>query len=185
MTDSRTPKTCLTCFSEIDSRALVCPRCRYPQTPCRAWMKRHFLLTALFAFLLICAAFISFGFVMEFVFPSPITRQNLTPFNGQITVASSRMTFGQSLAGPVVCVVGILKNDSDVAWKGLGLEAQFYDPAGKLLDVHTDAMERYVSQLPPRGECAFMIRLQADHPDEDYASYKLFVRSAVDARSWQ
>ena len=148
-------------------------------------MKRHWLLTAVMTVLLCYALFIPLAMLMAYFFAPPLSRHDPQTFKGQVKVASSKMLFGRSdKDGPVVCVIGILKNDSDVGWKEAQLEAQFYDRTGQLIDVGTDQWQRVIFQVPPHGECAFKIRLPADHPTDSYASYKLFVRSAVDARSW-
>ncbi len=184
MTETRATKTCGSCFQEIDARALVCPHCRSPQTRRKVWMRRHPVVTGLLVVLGFYALIIPMAMFMEHATRSLSPRTDLEPFDGQVSVASSKMVFGQSKDGPVICVIGMLKNDSDLAWKRVELEVQFYDPAGELIDVGTNTRQRYISEILPHGEIAFKVRLVPDVPVEDYASYKLCVRSAADARSY-
>ena len=184
MTETRTTKTCSGCFEEIDVRAVVCPHCRSPQTRRRAWLRRHPVTTGLLAVLAFYAVLIPMAMLMEHATSFVSPRSDLEPFDRQVSVASSRMVFGQSKDGPVVSVIGMLKNDSDLAWKRVELEVQLYNSTGELIDVGTDRWQRYVSEIAPQGEIAFKMRLVAEFPVKDYASYKLFVRGATDARSF-
>jgi hypothetical protein len=184
MTEPRTLKTCQDCFTEIDARASFCPHCRLPQSRPGAWLKRHRILTVVLWILLFYAVIIPLALLMQYLFPTPFSNTALRSYNGEVKVASSRMVFGQSKDGPVVSVVGLLKNESDFGWRQLELDVQYFDRKGELIDVGADTRGYYLSTILPRGEIAFKFRGLADLPADDYASYKVFVRVAADARRW-
>jgi len=81
---------------------------------------------------------------------------------------------------PTVSVIGMMQNSADFPLDDLQLEAQFFDQDGELLDVGTHS--RYSETLPANGEAAFKVYVYAARPEEDYASFKISVRFAEDAR---
>ena len=92
------------------------------------------------------------------------------------------MVFGKHDGNPTVSVIGMLQNNSDIALDDLHLEAQFFDKDGKLLDVGIH--DGYSETIPASGEAAFKVYVYAARPEEDYGSFKVFVRSAKDARAF-
>jgi hypothetical protein len=76
----------------------------------------------------------------------------------------------------------MLQNSADIPLDDLQLEAQFFDKDGKLLDVGTHA--GYSETIPASGEAAFKVYVYAARPEADYGSFKVFVRSAEDARAF-
>jgi hypothetical protein len=167
-------KQCTVCFEEIDSRARAC---RY----CGHWQKRGFVRTIL-PILIFMAVMVVYGeslIVRAHTLSRP--SQEGVAYNGQIVVTQSEMFKGTSPDGDVVYVVGKLRNESDVEWDQIEVEAQFFDPQGKLIDA--DVQKRYVTHLLPHGEMAFKVRTVADRPLDEYATYKVSVKSAEDIRS--
>ena len=85
----------------------------------------------------------------------------------------------------MVTVVGTLTNSSDVGWKDVGVEAQFFDKEGKLIDAITVNADNYRGVvILPHGETAFKIEGRASHPGTDYETNKLQVRWAKDVDAW-
>jgi hypothetical protein len=103
-------------------------------------------------------------------------------YSDQVSVADSKMVFGKHDGNPTVSVIGMLHNQSDMPLDDLHLEAQFFDKDGKLLDVGIH--NGYSDTIPASGEAAFKVYVYAARPEEDYGSFKLFVRSAKDARAF-
>lgn len=82
-------------------------------------------------------------------------------------------------------VVGTLTNRSSIAWKEVGVEAQFLDKSGKQIDAITVKADDYRSVvILPHGEVAFKIEGKAAQSESDYDTYKVFVRWAKDAEAW-
>ena len=80
-------------------------------------------------------------------------------------------------------VVGTLTNTSDVGWKDVGVEAQFFDKAGKLIDAIPTVDYRGLTVLP-HGVAAFKIETKAATTESNYATLKVSVRSAKDVDAW-
>ena len=72
-------------------------------------------------------------------------------------------------------------NHSNIAWKDVGVEAQFLDKSGKQFDAITvNANEPRGVTILPHGEAAFKIECRAARPESDYRLYKVIVRWAKD-----
>jgi len=100
----------------------------------------------------------------------------------QVEIGDSKMVYGKYDGNLTVSVIGMLKNTTDLPLEDLQLEAQFFDKAGDLLDVGTH--NGYGETIPPSGEAAFKIQVYATHPVEEYASFRVFLRSAKDATAF-
>jgi hypothetical protein len=100
----------------------------------------------------------------------------------QVSIADSKMVFGKHDGNPTVSVIGMLHNNSEISLDDLQLEAQFFDKGGELLDVGSH--DGYSESIPASGEAAFKVYVYAARPVEDYGSFKVFVRSAEDARAF-
>lgn len=157
----------------MDARARRCPYCGQ-------WRGGPTLVLILMQLLWI-APLLLVQAVLYFRFQPVLGRDAGVPYRDQIEVTQSEMFFGQSKDGLTVSVVGMLKNRGDVTWREIGVEVQFTDPDGRIIDVEAD--EHYLSRILPHGEMAFKLRTMAELPADRYASYKVFVRSAEDARS--
>jgi len=178
MSETKKTKLCRTCYEEIDERARRCPHCLAWQTT------RAFLFGSQFLWLpvLVLAAWFM-PVLMARALVGPFFRSGTyVVYDGQIEVTESRMLFGDTKDGPVVFVVGRLKNNSDIGWDDIELQAQFFDESHALVNV--EAESHYGRHIMPRGESAFKVRGPADLPRERYARYAVMVTGAVDARRW-
>jgi hypothetical protein len=108
--------------------------------------------------------------------------QDFEKYRGQIVVLNSEQHFSQATNGNIISVIGELRNESLLGWKDVQLEAQFYDRAGRLIDVRSES--KYTEVLGPGQTQAFRLRGPADKPGSAYASHKVFVRSARDAKAF-
>lgn len=185
--EQRKTKTCAMCFEEIDERARKCSHCRGPQVGIYAWLSRNpaaILLIVLIGTLLLFGGMELWGSFLKsrLLITNP---DDLRTFRGEVKVVSSKMVFGKSKEGPVVCVIGQIKNESEIAWKDLQIEAQFFGQSGELIDVAVGKLQYwFASGILPHGEGAFKVRAVADFPKETYVSYKIHVRNATDARKF-
>ncbi len=92
------------------------------------------------------------------------------------------MLHGHDSDGPTVAVLGLLRNDGDVDWTDVQIEAQFFDADGRLVDTATEFFHR--GHVLAGREVAFRVGLASEHPPEDYASYAVFIRHAKDSSVW-
>jgi len=175
MSNEQQRRTCSECYEPMDARARVCPHCGRIQWR-RAWPR---MLAGFVPVLLLGVTLMAWGGWMKHRLMSSPNPEGLAAYAGQIKVTESRMEFGQSSDGPVVLVVGMLRNDSDIAWGNVKLDVRFFDPQGRLIDVNV--RDYYLSAIRPRGEMAFKLRGPADLPRQSYARYEVSVRSAEDA----
>jgi len=175
--EERLTKTCKTCFEQIDERARKCPHCRTLQGKAQGWIVRHPFIFALLCFL----PFVLLIALNKYITPNILLRREPQPYTGQIKVVASELAFGESKDGPVVCVIGRLRNDSNIPWSSIDLDAQFLDGNGKVVDVAQDRTYHYMLvDVLPYGECGFKIRGPRDFPKEKYASVKIDVTYAKD-----
>lgn len=181
MTENEQPKVCPLCAESIKATAKVCPHCRH-------WQSRWSLLNpyvgmTLFAVIIILV-FGCFGaLVNKFLGP----KAEFANYRNEITVLNS--SFSHRISGSesnlYVTVVGTVTNHSNIAWKDVGVEAQFFDKAGTLIDAITVNSDEYRSVVVlPHGEAAFKIERAAAHPINDYATNRLTVRWAKDVNAW-
>jgi len=176
MSNEQQTKTCSECCEPMNARAHVCPHCGRLQWR-NAWPR---MMIGFVPVLAICVAAMVWSQRIAHRFESGANPQGLETYAGQIKVTDSRMEFGQSPEGPVVLVVGMMKNDSDIPWEDVAVVAQFYDPQGRRIDVSYD--RQYLACILPHGEMAFKLRAHADLPRESYARYEVSVPFAEDTR---
>lgn len=173
MNDEAT-KTCRYCAEQIKATAKVCPRCRQ-------WLPGFSLRNpAILIFALCLWCFICFVVMATFFKQLVNPGVDFSAYRNSISVVDSRMTFGMENKEPVIYVVTVITNKSDLVWKGVELDARFFDKTGTLIDA-----QAWCDNLPiwPHGDSAFRIRVKPSHDLSDYQSYKLFVRSARDVHA--
>ena len=167
-------KECPYCAEQIRIAAKICPRCRQWQ---RAFSLRNpaslIIALSLWGLILIAGLVISF----RQVFHSGL---DFSPYRNNISVVESQMNFGNEDKEPLVYVVTVITNNSDLAWKDVELDARFFNKAGTLIDAQP--WREYLTILP-HEDTAFRIRMKPSHELADYQSYKVFVRSARDVHS--
>src|SRR3989339_1193293 len=177
MTDSfHTDRTCPYCREAIKSSARKCPHCQQ-------WLGRWALAThpAVY-FLWMMVIFLALGIMFYSRFNFGISDSD-NGYQSQIRVVESAMhyTSTDEKCGPTLSVVGKIRNDSEIHWKDIFLEAQYFDTTGTMID--TEGSEQYGLVILPHQEVAFRISSTPVRPQHDYADHKVFVRSARDART--
>ena len=180
MTDGDQTKVCPLCAETIKAAAKVCPHCRHWQ---KKWSLQNPHVVTTIWVVTMFAAIIGFSvFVDRLLGP----KEFFENYRDQITVVSSQ--FSQRMVGSnlLLTVVGTVTNRSAVAWKNVGVEAQFMDKSGKLFDVFVVDADYYHSSVVvlPHGEAAFKIECKSARPASDCETYKLAVRWAKDAYTW-
>ena len=80
--------------------------------------------------------------------------------------------------------MGIVTNRSDVAWKDVGLEAQFFNAEGQLIDAVIQTGDYRGFAILPHSEQAFKIEGRSAKPQSEYAQHKVTARWAKDAAAW-
>jgi hypothetical protein len=167
-------KACSWCAEPIRARAKVCICCGRLQPKSQA----KIVWPSAIPFL-VAAVFFVIGAVQFRNLFAP--GREFEPFRERIAIVESQMHFSQTTNGNYISAMGQIRNDSTFAWKDFQLEVQYYDKEGRMIDTRS---ERLMQTIPAAATNAFRIRASADKPESAYASHKVFVRSAGDARRW-
>lgn len=169
-------KICRYCSEKIDADAKVCPRCGQ-------WLSLFSFKNPAILVAVLCVwtalTLIAFDLVMRKHFSPGI---DFSPYRSQLYITESRMAFRTNYfeKAPVVSVIAIMTNQTDLAWKDIPLEVRFFDKSGTLVDVG----KSYGPQIfYPKSDAAVRIETEAVHPLTDYDSYKIYIESAKDAHS--
>jgi len=168
-------KVCPHCAETIKVAAKVCPHCRYSQTKLSLYNPQ----VAGALWLIVCFAFLScFGIFFDRMFGP---KEDFAIYRNEISVVNSQFSQRISSSNLWNTIVGTLTNRSNIGWKDVGVEAQFFDKSGKMIDVITVNADDYRGvAILPHGEVAFKIEGRAAQASADYWTNKLNVRSAKD-----
>jgi hypothetical protein len=107
--------------------------------------------------------------------------EDFQQYSDQIKVVDSDVRFGQCGGGPTVAVVGQMTNQSDVDWRDLDFQVEFFDGDGVTVDAGQKL--KYFYSLPSGNEIAFKVSFLREFPESQYVGHKIRVISAKDAHS--
>ena len=165
---------CSYCAEEVKPGAKVCPHCRQ-------WLSTFsFRNPAVFV-----GVFYSCGlaYLVSFlIFFSKLLDPGVdfSPYRDKISIVESRMNLEEAGDKSSVHVVAVITNQTEIAWKLVQFEVQFFDKSGVLIDANGNSP--YGDTLLPHGELAFRVNTRPIHPLAEYQSYQILIRSARDAR---
>ena len=174
MREGEETKVCPLCAESIRAAAKVCPHCRH-------WLKKWSLLNPNVAMPLYAVVFLTLiclmGVFIENMFGP---KRQFAEHQKEVFVTGSEFSHRTSGSNSYVTVVGRLTNSSDVGWKSVMVEAQFFDKAGRLIDAIPAEVDYRGVTVLPHGIAAFKIETKAATTESNYATHKAFVRSARD-----
>jgi hypothetical protein len=184
MAEAEQTRVCPLCAETIKAAAKVCPHCRHWQP--RKWSFNNPAFLQSLASLVIAAAIFGaiagLGYFLEHLIGP---KRDFAPYRNQITVTSSEVGFRMSGSNLTVFVVGTITNQTDFAWKNLGLEARLLNKDGKLIDVIQASDSSYSAVVIfPHAEAGFKIQGKAARDESEYSSHKIFVGTAKDFNAW-
>ena len=90
--------------------------------------------------------------------------------------SESKMHFSEEDPHAHISVIGNVTNSSEITWEDIHFEAQFFDSAGKLIDVITDT--DYALVIQANGQSVFRVRGRADKPKELYDHFEIQIKKA-------
>ena len=179
MNETAETKVCPHCSETIKAAAKVCPNCRYWQ---KRWSLQNQTVLATLWMLVFFAIFVPIAIALDKMLGP---KEQFATYRDDISVISSQFSHRLSESNIMNTVVGTLTNRSNVGWKDVGVEAQFFDKAGKEIDAITVKADDYRAVvILPHGEVAFKIEGRAARPEADYDNYKVSVRWAKDVDAW-
>ena len=178
MAETEQTKVCPLCAETIKAAAKVCPHCRH-------WQKKWSLqnpqtiqsIGAVLTATLIFGGIAGVGCFFDYLFGP---KRDFVQYQSLVTVVSSETSFRMVSSNLTVSVVGVLTNESDFAWRKIGVEAQFEDGGSKLIDTLEAEGDYRDLEILPHSEASFKIEGHAIHPEQDYRSTKVFVRTGED-----
>ena len=130
----------------------------------------------------IFGAIFGLGYFLENLLGS---KRDFAPYQNQIRIVSSEVSFRMSGSNLTVFVVGVVTNKSDFAWKNVGIEAQLFDKSGKLIDVIQVSDSSYNGiVILPHSEAGFKIQSKAARDESEYATHKVVVGTGKDFRTF-
>ncbi len=165
-------KTCKMCCMEIPKAARKCPYCQHFQN--RLIL---FLYHPAFAVLLTSVPFIAMLIIFASFFD---TGENYQTYKDQITVTESQLAFGDIKSGATVDVIGTIKNTSSISWKEVQFHVDFFDGAGKRIDV--GEKENYNFYLAANGTTSFKVSFPREFPETNYQKQIVHVVAARDVK---
>ncbi len=166
-------KICKMCRMEIPKDARKCPYCQHFQN--RASMVMfHPAFGVIFACLPMIALLVFFSIMFD-------RGEDYQNYKGQITISDSQLVFGDTKSGATVGVIGTVKNNSTIPWKEIRFHIDFFDAAGKRVDVRQD--EQYTYCLPSHDSLSFKVSFRREFPETSYVRHEIRVVSAKDGRA--
>ena len=166
-------KTCPHCAETIKAAAKRCPRCTsgLVKVSAATW------LNITWAWLVLCCPLLLVAWWLRDVTG---TGERFEPHRDKLRITETSMHYSQSGETNFISTVGYIQNGSDYAWKSLQLEAQYFDANDKLIDAKTETLT--YQEIPAGITTAFRIRTIAAKDRASYASQKIQIRTAKDAR---
>jgi hypothetical protein len=152
------------CCEEIAAAAKKCPHCHHWQH----WLSTsivHPVFGVLFFIVPLAILWLMGIVLLGNVFRKGEPFQNHT---GQVTITESRMEFGQDHCGPTVAVVGKMKNSSEIDWRNLCFQVEFFDAKGSLVDAVQKKDDYTFTRLLPAGqELGFQVSFPRQFPEKN------------------
>jgi len=172
-------RTCPFCAEAIKAEAKLCPHCRQWLT----WKSfRHPLVMTL------THAVPAFGMMVAMMMAVFSISENLgnprpyySEFPNALKIVEARMNWAQIEKGPCIYLTGILTNTSPVTWRNAEFDCRFFSVTGVMVDAGTG--HGYFT-VCSNDDAAFRVSIAPTAPTNTYASFKISVGDARNAKGW-
>jgi hypothetical protein len=101
-------------------------------------------------------------------------------FLDSLRIVESRMNWVQTKDGRRIYLVGIITNQSQVAWRDVEFQCRFFDTNGVMVDASS---ARGWLTIRPNDDSAFRATVTPGRSTNDYDSYKLSVSTARNSKA--
>src|SRR5688572_14854556 len=164
---------CVSCREPIQRGTLRCPHCRSLQSRFAVWSFR--IAPWPLAFLPI--VFLVLAIRRDFRTPDfAVARERLAVVQSTFHYAEAAEKCGASIS-----VVGTIRNHGDIPVKDIFVQVRYLDASGALIDA--EGADQYGLVIPPGSEVAFRVRSQPARARDAYATHRVTIVTAKDARS--
>jgi len=102
-------------------------------------------------------------------------------FPNSLKILASQMKWARTDNGLRIYLTGVLTNSSPVSWKDTEFDCRFFNSQGVLLDA--DTRDGHMTILPC-DEAAFRVAIIPTAATNEYASFKIYVGNARNAKGW-
>jgi len=109
------------------------------------------------------------------------TGENYATYIDQIVINDCQIALGDTKSAATVAVIGTIKNTSKVSWKDIKFHVDFFDAAGKRVDV--GQREDYSYGLVAGETSSFKVSFTREFPETNYVKPVVRVVGATDMRS--
>ena len=164
-------KQCPTCCEQINAKATRCPRCQSWQSKWRFDQSniKHQLIFALVLFSLLGGLYFT-------VFSSILNPKNFEESKSLLTVTDTTFNYSIKDCGASISVIGTIINNSDVTWKDVYFEIQFFNKENILID--TISENEYDLVILQEDTSTFKITGLADKQKSEYDHHNVIIKSA-------
>jgi hypothetical protein len=176
MQDLSETKVCPLCAEIIQQKAIVCPHCRHWQ---KKWSFANPRLQGFCSVAMLLTVWVCASLFLERLFKS----EPFGPHLGEISVVSSDYSQKISNSNLVITAIGVLTNSGRLDWKDIGVEVQFFDKSGKMIDVISAQGVYNQIHLLAHSQAGFKVETKAACSLPDYVKHKVFVRWAKEGES--
>ena len=164
-------KECPSCCEQINAKAIKCPRCQAWQSKWRYDPSnlKHQLIFITVLLSVFGAAYT--GFIDSMLSPG-----NFDDNKSLIKIENSNFNYAIKDCGARISVIGSIHNDSEITWKDVYFEVQFFNDKNELID--TISENRYDLILLPKDKTTFKLTGAADKEKSLYDHHKIIIKSA-------
>jgi hypothetical protein len=175
--DETTTKPCSKCCEPIPMGATRCSKCQ-------SWQSTRAYLTGNPQALIGLLTMPFFLIFMGWMYSTILGRgEDFAKYRDQVEVVDHQFRVPTTDSRDYVNTVGRIMNNSPIKWTDVCIEVQYFDRDGKLLATKSD--KNHSAVLLPKTEHAFQVNgTYGDPSGKLYASEKVFIRDARDARRW-
>jgi len=175
MTEGEQTKVCPLCAETIKAAAKVCPFCHTRQNGWGFLSSNNLIAVATVVLVVVIAIILG-----RYRFPG----RTFSPTQDHIDVLSSQLSIHPGKYSTNVVITGVLTNSSPYAWQLIaytGMEVRFFDREGKIADLYKSGSVDDFTILPASDHSFSFYLDRTSIPD--YASYKVYIRSAKDPKA--
>ena len=164
-------KECKTCGEEIKAKALKCPHCQTWQTKWKydQTNPKHHLV-----FILLLFGFMGYMFYSSF--GSSFNHKEFEKYKSLVEIKNTNISFSTASCGSTVTVIGAIVNNSNISWKDIYFETQFFDKDNELIDTVSD--HDYDLVVLKNSESTFKVAGAAAKEQSLYNHYKVIIKDA-------